>query len=212
MSFHRPQDYILLLLTMTTFLALGLRRSRDSFQIALLIGCAMLSFYAQRNIWLVTLASITVIGEAIPARLQAPPWRWEPRAVLIATAIIFFVAAQRIPQQETLLATIRQNYPVRAADYIRDHHLPPPLFNTIEWGGFLTWYLPEYPVAIDGRRYLYGEDFQSQYFKAMNAEMAYPAFPALAESGTLLLPRSSLMGKALSTLRRSKSLTATRLP
>ena len=57
-----------MLLTMGAFLALGLRRSRDPFQIALMIGCTMLSFQAQRNAWFGVLAALAVIGEAIGDR------------------------------------------------------------------------------------------------------------------------------------------------
>ena len=66
-----------------------------------------------------------------------------------------------------------------AAEYIRAHQLPEPLFNSFPWGGFLTWYLPEYPVAIDGRTDLYGADFNIQYAKVMNAEAHYSTFPPL---------------------------------
>ena len=56
LGFRQPQDYLLLLLAMAAFLTLGLRRSRDLFQIALLAFSLGLSFYAQRDIWLVVLA------------------------------------------------------------------------------------------------------------------------------------------------------------
>jgi hypothetical protein len=95
---------------------------------------------------------------------------------------------------------LAQTYPVAASNYIREHALPQPLFNAGEWGGFLTWYLPEYPVAIDGRRNLYPDDFVIQYAKAMNAEVRYTDFPALANARTLIFPKGSLLGQALSTL------------
>jgi len=207
MSFRRPQDYVLMLLTMGAFLALGLRRSRDSFQIALMIGCAMLSFHAQRDAWLAALAAIAVIAEAIRdtgGTTDADHKRVWNRQTLIAgglsVAILMLAAALRIPSShEALMAKTAQTYPVAASNYIREHQLPQPLFNSYEWGGFLSWYLPEYPVAIDGRAGLYDDDFII-YFKAMNADLPYMAYPALAHARTLLLQRNSLMGEALSTL------------
>ncbi len=98
------------------------------------------------------------------------------------------------------MAKVAQTYPVAACHYIREHQLPQPLFNFYDWGGFLTWYLPEYPVAIDSRPGLYDDDFVVQYFKAMNADMRYQAYPAMAQAGTLLLPQNSPMGQALRTL------------
>jgi hypothetical protein len=217
MGFRQPQDYVLMLLTMGAFLALGLRRSRDLFQIALMIGCTMLSFHAQRNAWFATLAAVAVVGEALRddairdtgGVVDAGHERAWNRQVLLAAglsvAILMIAAALGIPRShESLMAKVAQTYPVAACDYIREHRredeLPQPLFNPYEWGGFLTWYLPEYPVAIDGRAGLYSDDFVIQYSKAMNADVAYQSYPAMANAGTLLLQRNSLMGEALRTL------------
>ena len=208
MGFRRPQDYALMLLTMAAFLALGLRRSRDLFKISLITGCAMLAFYAQRNAWLVVLAAILVIGDEMPAPGEAAvaDKRFASNQPLIAAgalslAALIAVTALQIPRQpDKLMATLSQGYPVAACDYISEHHLPQPLFNPYEWGGFVTWYLPEYPVAIDGRASLYGQDFVVQYFKAMNADEPYSDYPAMSRAGTLLLQRNSLMGEALSTV------------
>lgn len=206
MGFHQPQDYVLLLLTMSAFLALGLRRSRDAFQIALLIGCALLSFYERRETWLVVLASVCVLGDAC----AKPRSEERPRArhVLVAAAlsiIVFVVASARISRDpQALVAKAGQSYPVAACNYIRDRGLPQPLFNTYEWGGFLTWYLPDYPVAIDTRPALYAEDFVTQYYQVMNANVPFTAYSAMTEARTLLLPRDSLMGEALSGLPRFK--------
>ena len=65
MRFRQPQDYLLLLLAMTAFFALGRRRSRDLFSILLLVVCAVISFRFQRDSWLVVVASVGVIGNAV---------------------------------------------------------------------------------------------------------------------------------------------------
>lgn len=208
LGFRRPQDYVLMVLAMAAFLALGLRRSRDPFQIALMIGCTMFSFHAQRDAWFAVLAAIAVIGEAIrdvSGTEEADHMRASDRRVLIAcglsVGILMLAAAFGIPRNyDTLMAKVAQTYPVAACDYIREHQLQQPLFNPYGWGGFLTWYLPEYPVAIDGRAGLYGDDLMVQYFKAMNADVPYQSYPAMANAGTLLLQRNSLMGEALSSV------------
>ena len=212
-GFRQPQDYILLLLTMAAYLALGMRRSRDPFQIGLMIGCSLLSFYAQRNSWLVALAAIAVIGEAMrehgirdttsiaDANTQYKRSRQLLSAGGLSIGILLMVAAVTIPRgNEALLAKAGESYPVAACNYIREHRLPQPLFNSYPWGGFLTWYLPEYPVAIDSRAGLYDDDFIAQYFKVMNADSPYQSYPAMAQAGTLLLERKSVMGQALSSV------------
>lgn len=209
-GFRQPQDYLLLLLAMAAFLALGLRRSCDLFQIGLLAGCLALSFYSLRDTWLVTLVAVAVIGEAITSAPAHEPSivvkkRTRTREVLIATTaslvVLLLTAAIRIPSSRaSLLAKAGQSYPVAASDFIRDHRLPQPLFNAYQWGSFLTWYLPEYPVAIDGRTELYGADVVTQYSKVMNADERYTEYPALGGAQTILLPKSAIMGEALSSL------------
>lgn len=210
LGFRQPQDYVLLLLAMAAFLALGLRRSRDPFQIGLLAGCLALSFYAQRDIWLIALVALAVIGEAITSEpagnlsVSTEKHRWTREALIAVTAslgILILAAAIRIPSSRAaLLAKAGQSYPVAASDYIREHQLSQPFFNAYEWGGFLTWYLPEYPVAIDGRTELYGDDVVTQYSKVMNADERYTDYPALAGAETILLPKSAIMGEALSSV------------
>jgi len=208
MSFHQPRDYVALLLTMGAFLALGLRRSRDLYLISLLAVSAMLSFHAQRDIWLATLAAVAVIADTIrgESNVAAIDDRraWRQHALVTAGLVILVLilaCGLQIPRgRETLLAKIGQSYPVAACDYIRQHQLSPPVFNAYEWGGFLTWYLPEYPVAIDGRTDLYGDDFIIQYSKVMNADLPYTINPALTGARTILLPRGSLMAEALGTV------------
>jgi hypothetical protein len=139
LGFRQPQDYLLLLLAMSAFLTLGLRRSRDMFQIGLLVGCLGLSFYAQRDAWLVTLASLAVIGEALTdARSRDAEISREKRSLsrqvwiaACASVVILMIAAfVRIPHtREALVAKAGTNYPVAACDYILEHRLPNPLFN-----------------------------------------------------------------------------------
>ena len=208
LGFRQPQDYLLMLLAMSAFLALGLRRSRDWFQISVLAGSLGVSFYSRRDAWLVTLAALAVIAEALVDRSteeSASKERAELARVLRAAgavvALVLVLLLLRVPRkQEALLAKIGQSYPVAACDYIRSQRLPQPLFNAYEWGGFLTWYLPEYPVAIDSRTDLYGGDAVTEYSKVMNANVRYTEYPAMAEAQTILLPKGAIMASALSSV------------
>lgn len=206
-SFRHPQDYALLLLAMEAFLSLGRRRSRDMFQIVLMIGCLALAFTRQRDIWLLVLASVAVIADGLPMgsalavqENNGRPWKQTKLATAGLVVIAFIVAViSRIPSsREALLSKVGETFPVRASDYIRANHLPLPMFNAYDWGGFLTWYLPEYPVAIDGRTGLYGDEIDSRYFKVTTAEIPLDADPSFANARTILLRKDSPMAVALS--------------
>jgi len=186
---------------MGAFLALGMQRSRDPFLIGVLVGCAIFSFHSQGDGWVVTLASLAVITTAIPEREMTVSdhlGSWQGCEAAVVVLVILIAAFACVPRDgEALLAKVGQSYPVEAAAYIREHRLQQPIFNNYEWGGFLDWYLPEYPAAIDGRAELYAGDFLIQYFSAMNASVPYSEFPAMRQAKTLLLPANSLMGQAL---------------
>lgn len=203
MRFRQPQDYLLMLLVMTSCLALGRRRSRDLFQISLLVVCAAISFRFQRDTWLVTLVAAGIIGSAFPtdAQEEQPAWRWER---LLTTALVLVILAAgtlRLPtRNEVLMAKVGATFPARASDYIHQNRLPQPLFNSYYWGGFLTWYLPEYPVVIDGRMDLYGEANNLPYFKLTEAEIPLESHPGFAQAQTFLLETKSPIAEALATL------------
>ncbi len=205
-SFRHPQDYALLLLAMAACFSLGCRRSRDMFQIILMIGCLALAFTRQRDIWVLVLASVAVIADWLPISTipveRNDDLRW--KQTNLATAglvliVLIVVVISRVPSsRETLLSKVGETFPVRAGDYIRANHLPPPIFNAYDWGGFLTWYLPEYPVCIDSRTALYGDETNQRYFNVTTAEIPLDADPSFANARTILLRKDSPMAVALS--------------
>ena len=210
LRFHRPQDYLLMLLVMTAFFALGRRRSRDLFLLSLMIVSAVISFRWQRDAWLVLVAAVGVIGNVFAHREAAEPsprrWRAEISATAVLVVIALVAVAMRLPRggnaQSTngLWSKVEASFPVRACDYIRQNHLPQPLFNSYSWGGFLTWYLPEYPVLIDGRTDLYGDAINLPYFQVLGAEIPLESYPGFAQAQTFLMEANSSMGQALATL------------
>jgi hypothetical protein len=205
MNFHQTQDYVVLLLAMAAFLALGMRRSRDVFLIAGLTASAMVAFHAQKESGLVTLMAIVVIGWAASRRESkmrehgSAGSTWQVLAtagvVVVAMGIAFLACVPR--ERSALLAKVSMNFPVRACDFIRERQLPGPIFNSPQWGSFLMWYLPEYPVALDGRRELYSEEEEADYFKVLNSEMPFQSFPPMKQARTLLLEKAGPLGAGL---------------
>jgi len=209
LRFRQPQDYVLLLLVMTAFFAIGRRHARDIFSLLLLLACAIISFHLQRDSWLVAIAAVAVLAQAFDAGvaegardLGPPAPRWVlPAASVVALVVLLIVYVIRVPAgRDALFAKVSEKFPVRACEYIRQHDLPKPLFNSYEWGSFLTWYLPEYPVPIDNRTDAYGEDPTLGYFKLTTGQVPIEADPALSRAATILLEADSEMGKALSIL------------
>lgn len=204
LRFRGPQDYLLMLLTMTAFFALGRRRSRDLFLTSLLAFPAVLSFRITSDSWLVVVCAVAIIANALRDQggiagvgVQSLLRRGEKLATAsLVVLVIIITYGAKAP----LLSKMGETFPVRAADYIRKNHLPQPIFNTYDWGGFLTWYLPEYPVAIDSRRDLYGDDLTIAYFKLMQGEVPVESDSSFERARTILLEVNSPLAQALSRL------------
>ncbi|MDR3762541.1 MAG: hypothetical protein P4M01_00445 [Acidobacteriota bacterium] len=207
MEFRRPENFVLMLLVMAAFLALGLRRSRDVFSLSALALFVMISFRIRRDAWTVVLLSIAVLAECIfvsgkqeeaeaPGRFSAPSLAGVcGLSVLLLAAAIF-----HLPSNAVLTQRLATAFPVKACDYIRANALPAPVFNSFSWGGFMEWYLPEYPVVIDGRLNLYGEEASENYFKLVGGALRLEDSPAFTGAQTILIERKSGLAKALTEL------------
>jgi hypothetical protein len=202
MSFRQPRDYALMLLVMAAFFALGRRRSLEVFEVAALVAGTVLAFRIQRDVWLAVLPAVAVLsdgfqfGQRDSDSHRVGP-RWEKPLIAGLVMATFVAAALRLPERNILMSKISQNFPVKACDFIVQNHLPQPLFNSYVWGGFLTWYMPEYPVAVDGRVDLYGDEILARYFQVIGGNERLDADPSRASPQTLLLERQSGMADAL---------------
>ncbi len=65
-------------------------------------------------------------------------------------------------------AELDKRYPSRAIQWIKDNQPEGRLFNSYNWGGYILWNLPEYPVFIDGRADLYGHEIISDWQMIMS--------------------------------------------
>jgi len=119
-------------------------------------------------------------------------------AVLVG--VVFVAAVIHLPARtDEVMHRLEGTFPVQAANFIRANHLQHPLFNLEEWGGFLIWYLPEYPVSIDGRISLYGDELLTSYLNVIGGGRL-DAAPAFADAGTILLNKNSETATALTTI------------
>ncbi len=149
-------------------------------QIFKVIGFAYMTFVAQRNIALFAITAAPLLAEWGNAFLQSIHTRIptvltqskELRRARLFNAVILLTLGfsalfnlVQISQAEK----VDGNYPVGAIEWLKDNRPPGRLFNSYNWGGYLIWTLPEYPVFIDGRADLYGNDLIQQWHDVVNA-------------------------------------------
>jgi hypothetical protein len=59
------------------------------------------------------------------------------------------------------------------------------------------WYMPDYPVVVDGRNDLYGDELDRLFYGTQNADNSYKTDPYLNESGVVLLDSTLPLAKVL---------------
>jgi hypothetical protein len=139
-----PYAFDILLYAGALALAIGWRRARPADW--LLFGAfAVAALTAFRNEMLIGLMAPLVIASCFPWRRALPvAATWAAAAALVA-ALVVGVSRGSFFQ----LRAAEWRFPAGAADFLRDHRIAAPLFNTYEYGGYLIW--RGVPVFIDGR-------------------------------------------------------------
>ena len=206
MSFRQPQHFVLILLLFSACHRLGRQRSHDVFKILLLTLWAALAFRVQRDNWTIVLPSIAILGESFGIEGDKSRAARQGSAnkeylyVAAGVAILLALSLFFLPSSQTLKARLEHVYPAKACEYIQQNHLPGAIFNDYAWGGYLMWRLPEYPVAMDERLNLYGDEFSAAYFEVIMGKRRMETLPGFAGERTILLPVNLSMTKALTTI------------
>jgi hypothetical protein len=188
-SFRLSNNFVELLLSGAGFVAIGWRKKLDLFKLALLTFACIVGFRTVRDGWFLVITSAAFIAD-FPAPREDKSETWLERGAMLVTVAFFLVLLSRNFDfnERTLDATISETYPVDAANFLRRNPLPGPLYNNLDWGGFLIWYMPQYPVAIDGRNDLYGDDLDRTFHQAQGA-LQYKDDPYLGKAGCVLLEK-----------------------
>jgi len=167
-NFRVSAHYVQLLLVAAAFFALG-RRKIEPFKLALLTVTALVSFRSVRDVWFVCIPAVAIIACSIrkgESQAGEPALGLRARQLVpILAGALLVIALSGVDNgfnERALFQTVHDSYPVDAVKFIQEHRLPGPIYNNFNWGGFLIGNLPEYPVSIDGRTDLYGDD----YFRA----------------------------------------------
>ncbi len=190
-DFHQRAAQPFIWLLILTLGAVGISRKRLALSDFLLVsGFTYLSLLAWRNVALFALAAPVVLTRNVAPVLDglsrrlgfrpAPetPSKGQARLNWILLFLVIFAAlvkAATVLPAATNLAEIRKTMPVEAVAFIRKTAPSGRLFNSYNWGGYLLWELPGYPVFIDGRTDLYNDDLINQWLQVIRGEPGWQA-------------------------------------
>ncbi|PJF40998.1 MAG: hypothetical protein D6737_02405 [Chloroflexi bacterium] len=181
-NFHERQTWPFIILTVALILAVGNSRKRlDWTDFILVSGTFFMALLAGRNIAVYAVAATPVVAYYLDATLKDRGWvlRTVKRptrrmtrinAVLVSVIVLASLAKVLVVlDTETVTAAQEQFLPVHVAEYLNEHQPPGPIFNSYNWGGYLMFAAPSYPVFVDGRTDLYGDEFLTTYLQTARA-------------------------------------------
>ena len=191
-DFHNPQALPFIWLALAVFAAVGASRRRLALSDFFLFGGFLtLGLMAWRNVALFALAAAPVLArhadDALAPLAERLGWRGLPdrprspaqgrlnRLLLAVLLLAVGLKAWVDFSAQANRTVFKQTLPVGAVDYLQREAPPGRLFNSYNWGAYLLWELPEYPVFIDGRTDLYNDDVIGEWLAIMRAEPGWEA-------------------------------------
>ncbi len=179
-NFHGVETWPFLVMLFGILAAAGLsKRGLDWTDLILTCGTAFMALIWQRNFAVFAVVAAPVLARHLDALLEnaglrlaksRPPrgtlaaLNWVILGIVIVGALFkVFVAVN--PRTVTQAQT--DILPVRAVHYLNLNNPPGPLFNTYNWGGFLMFAAPAYPVFVDGRTDLYDDAILTEWRAAI---------------------------------------------
>jgi hypothetical protein len=202
-DFHMiaQQPFIWLLLGILAVVGFS-RRRLDGSDFMIVAGFAYLTLLARRNFAPFALVAIPVFSRYLSSSLDGLrnrtgifwgkmrkdghnelPGRWTnfPKRILLGLnimliALALFAAIGKLvtvtkPRVVSKYST--QMFPVGAVDWVKANHPEGRIFNAYHWGGYLAWKLRDYPVFVDGRTDLYGDDLLDTYLRISSGDSGW---------------------------------------
>jgi hypothetical protein len=195
------QPFLWLLFATLAAIGLSSRRL-DGTDLVTLVGFAYLGFLARRNFGPFAMVAAPILARHLypalldwVARLRPTLTAWQhrfpilqrfssgrqlPASVMAVTnalilALLLLVAvvkAYAVSTPALVQAYERQLFPVEAVEWLRSNQPPGKLFNSYNFGGYLIWNLPAYPVFVDGRTDLFGDELLREYLHIWSGKKA----------------------------------------
>ena len=210
-NFHSAQTWPFIWLLLGTLLVAALSSKRLDWRDAVMLGgTAYSALLAVRNIATFVLVATPVLAfyldawlvehrfrlnsSRLPAKGVLLVFNW----VLLMLVIVGVIGRMAYEFEPSRFEQAQQAvFPIGAADFLEKEQPPGPLFNSYNWGGYLIWETRDYPVYVDGRTDLYGNDFLRNYLKAY---VAQPGWNVILDDGginTVLVEASSPLAQVL---------------
>lgn len=201
-NFHMAVMMVFEALVLLLVVAMFVRRPRMNWtQLLLIIAFTHLALDQARAvpIWCVLIVPFVALyleGVTVRQRRRDVRGALVPIlniALLVAVLLFDGVLASRNINSTALAASQRRAFPVGATAYLKTHNLPPHVFCTYSWGGYVLWNLfPRYRDFMDSRAdTLFNDQMLRAYVAIYGAEPGWQALLARYQVNDVLVEPSA---------------------
>jgi len=174
-NFIQTKFYVLLAFLAFSLFLLAMKREKLSTgQAIALAGFSALTLFSARNVHFYGIAAPFLLAPAMIGSLSVPIIkRYEtffatmdsvsagilwPLIILVLGIVLLAVTPLGFEQRFS-----PAYFPVQAVEWLKTHPQQGEMFNPFDWGGYLSFKLPEKRVFIDSQGDVYGEAFIRKY-------------------------------------------------
>lgn len=163
----------------------GARKRLRFYEILILAGFGYLGLVSMRNFLFFSIIAPPILtryggkvfsdlgddlGISLSLDFDSEPSKMAGRINRLLVAVIGIVVliymASFLPP-EANQENFSERYPVSAVDYLKETMPEGRIFNSYNYGGYLIWALEEYPVYVDGRADLYGDEIILPFYEIL---------------------------------------------
>ncbi len=196
-DFHQPVQQLMLVLLFGTFAAVGLSRRRLSgSDLVSMVIFGYLALTARRNFGPFALVTAPILSkhlaDLMPAWKNKLEKRWglfrkitefqsqserdinsrfqaiiNGSAVLLLCVLAFWKLIY-VTDPDLIQKTEKEMFPRDAVIWLKEENPSGRLFNSYNWGGYFAWNLRDYPVFVDGRTDLFGDEILGRYVDVLS--------------------------------------------
>jgi hypothetical protein len=159
-TFRTFNSFVELCLIVGGWVVLVRRRTLRWVPMIFLLAGTVFAFRTVRDVWFGVLASVIAMAwpsERMGSESVRERWPVIAAAFVVVLAGTVVIAKAHPLSRAELWRDTADEFPVAAVEYVKRERLMGPLYNDWNWGGFLTWTLPDIPVYVDSRTNLPGD-------------------------------------------------------
>jgi len=224
-DFHQPVQQLMLMLLFLTVGAVGLSERRiDGSDLCLFIVFGFLAFTARRNFGPFAMVTGPILARhwsdltsSLRRKIQhdggnlnrivntmGTSGKKISRPIQLSVNILFvllllFAAIYKgisVSAPEFIEEKESEYFPANAVMWLLNQKPSGNLFSTYNWGGYLSWHAREYPVFVDGRTDLFGDEILNDYQEIMLVGENWDNLLLDYDLDILLLQSDSNLGQA----------------